>query len=320
MKSAIMHLGIDVAKEKLDVYNPASDTVVTVKNDPLGYRYIRDIARKNKAIVCCEPTGGQEINMIIFLQRSKVPVAYCDGYRVRHYAHASGQLSKNDPIDARIISSFADAIGVRVLNEKDKTQMELRSVFNLYKAYMEMHKMFLNKVTTYDKDMNALLKSEAKRFKDKAVKVLAKCIELINEDSRMKYLLERFMEIDGIGSVTAICIIAELPEIGTMSDSAIAKLVGLAPLEHQSGKMDKTRHIFGGRKSVRCSLYMATVASVKFNHILSAYYSQIRARAPGKKAGKWALVPVMRKLLILMNRLAKDPSFELQKKPRIKAA
>ena len=101
---------------------------------------------------------------------------------------------------------------------------------------------------------------------------------------------------------------------------AIAKLVGAAPMDNQSGKTDKYKHIHGGRKNVRNALYMAAVASVKFNHILGAYYQQVKQRMPGPKASKWALVPVMRKLIHLMNRIARDPNFTPQKKPTIKVA
>ena len=93
-----------------------------------------------------------------------------------------------------------------------------------------------------------------------------------------------------------------------------------APLDHQSGKTDKTKKIFGGRKDVRNCLYMAAIPTIRSNHILGPYYEQVKKRAPGPKAAKWAVVPVLRKLLFLMNRLARDPNFELQLKPQTKAA
>ena len=321
MKSEAMHIGVDVSKEKLDVYNPQTDKVITVPNTAEGFRQIRTLARQSHAIVCCEPTAGYELDMILFLQRFKVTVAYCDGFRVRHYALSLGQFSKNDRIDARMISRFADNSEIRVVSEKDRNQMMLRARWKLYKALVDIHTQLAQKAAVEpDEQIRSLLRSESVRLRCKADKVLAKCIELANGDERMGYLFKRFTEIDGVAARTALAVITGVPEIGTISDGALAKLVGVAPLDNQSGKTDKTKKTFGGRKDVRNSLYMAVIPTIRANHILGPYYWEVKKRMPGSKAAKWAVVPVMRKLLHLMNRLARDPNFELQQRPRIKAA
>lgn len=321
MKSQTMHIGVDVSKEKLDIYNPKTNTVTTEPNSTEGFRNLRAIARKNNAVVCCEPTGGLELEMILFLQKFDIPVAYCDGYRVRHYALATGQFSKNDKVDARMISRYADGADIRILDEKDNDQIELRKRLSLYQAFIDMHVLLAQKASSErDSSIKTMLQTESKRLKSKAMKMMNRCLEIIERNSRMQNLYARSVAIDGIGQATAITVIAEIPEIGTISDEAISKLVGVAPMDHQSGKTDHTKHIYGGRKNVRNALYMAAVASVRFNHILGAYYQSLRSRMPGPKASKWALVPVMRKLIILMNRIARDPDFIPETKPRIKAA
>lgn len=321
MKSETMHIGVDVSKEKLDIYNPKTNTVTTEPNSTEGFRNLRAIAHKNNAVVCCEPTGGLELEMILFLQKFDIPVAYCDGYRVRHYALATGQFSKNDKVDARMISRYADSADIRILDEKDNDQIELRKRLSLYQAFIDMHVLLAQKASSErDSSIKTMLQTESKRLKSKAMKMMNRCLEIIERNSRMQNLYARSVAIDGIGQATAITVIAEIPEIGTISDEAISKLVGVAPMDHQSGKTDHTKHIYGGRKNVRNALYMAAVASVRFNHILGAYYQSLRSRMPGPKASKWALVPVMRKLIILMNRIARDPDFIPETKPRIKAA
>lgn len=321
MKSETMHIGVDVSKEKLDIYNPKTNTVTTEPNSTEGFRNLRAIARKNNAVVCCEPTGGLELEMILFLQKFDIPVAYCDGYRVRHYALATGQFSKNDKVDARMISRYADSADIRILDEKDNDQIELRKRLSLYQAFIDMHVLLAQKASSErDSSIKTMLQTESKRLKSKAMKMMNRCLEIIERNDRMNNLYVRFVAIDGIGPATAITVIAEIPEIGSLSDEAISKLVGVAPMDHQSGKTDHTKHIYGGRKNVRNALYMAAVASIKFNHILGEYYQSLRSRMPGPKASKWALVPVMRKLIILMNRIARDPEFVPETKPRIKAA
>lgn len=321
MKSDVVHIGVDVSKGKLDVYNPNDGTVTEVGNEASGFRRIRDLARRYQAVVCCEPTGGYELDMVLFLQRFKVRVAYCDGYKVRHYAKACGEESKNDKIDARMISLFADNAKVHILGEKDAAQLKLRQRYNLYKTFVDMHVILAQKASSEpNADIRKLLLAESGRLERRAKAMLAKCVELANEDERMEHLLERFVAIDGVGAITALAILAWLPEIGTMSDGAVTKLAGLAPKEGQSGMSDHTRYCSGGRRNVRCALYMACLPAINHNHILGAYYEKVKQRIPGPKAKKWAMVPVMRKLLHLMNRLASDDTFELQKKPRSTAA
>ena len=321
MKSEAMHIGVDVSKEKLDVYNPQADKVITVPNSAEGFRQIRTLARQSHAVVCCEPTAGYELEMILFLQKFKVTVAYCDGFRVRHYALSLGQLSKNDRIDARMISRFADNSEIRVIREKDGDQMALRARWKLYKTLVDIHTQLAQKAAAEpDEQIKSLLRTESVRLRRKADKILEKCVELAEADKRTGYLFKRFTEIDGVAARTALAVIAGVPEIGTISDGALAKLVGVAPLDRQSGKTDRTKKIFGGRKDVRNCLYMAAIPTIRSNRILGPYYEQVKKRAPGPRAAKWAVVPVLRKLLFLMNRLARDPSFELQKKPQFKAA
>lgn len=321
MKFDSVHIGVDVSKEKLDVYNPITKATTSEPNTTVGFRKIREAARKAKAIVCCEPTGGLEFDMVMFLQKYDIPVAYCDGYRVRHYALSTGEFSKNDRIDARMISRFADNTDVRVLCEKDKKQIRLRRLWSLYQTLVETHVILAQKASIEpEKDLKTMLRLESRSLRKKAGKVLESCQKLIDGNEELSRIFTTILLIDGVGQVTALAVLAGVPELGKISDAAVAKLVGAVPMDNQSGKTDKSKHIHGGRKDVRNALYMAAVASVKFNHILGAYYQQVRQRMPGPKASKWALVPVMRKLVHLMNRIARDPSFIPQKKPIIKAA
>ncbi len=321
MKSDIVHIGVDVSSQKLDVYNPVTGVTESFANDVSGFRKIREMARRHKAMVCCEPTGGYELEMVLFMQRFKVPVAYCDGYRVRCYARSRGEFSKNDAVDARMISLFADHSKVNFIGEKDCSELELRRCWKLYQTLNEMHVILAQKASSeHDKTIRALLEKRSKALRRDARKALEKCEEIASGDERMGSIVRRFMLIDGVGPATALAILALLPEIGRLGDGAITKLAGLVPMEDQSGAWDGMRHIFGGRRPLRNALYMASIPAVRFNHILGPYYEKVKERMPGPKASKWALVPVMRKLLLLMNRIARDPDFVPQQKPKSSVA
>ena len=312
MKSDTVHIGVDVSKLKLDIYVPARregarPTTREVGNNIDGFKELRDLARKAEATVCVEPTGGYELELIAFMRKFDVPVAYTDALRVRQFAKAEGNLAKNDRIDAALISRFADKIGVRLLEAQDVEAVELRRKAKFRQTVMESRTAMANRLETeVDPDMRAMLKAQIKsldRLIDKAERL---CLETVGKNERMNTLRERFALVGGVGDLTAISILAGLPEIGTLSDGKLNRLAGIAPEEKQSGTREWRRRICGGRKDVRNALYMAAVASIKWNAILASYYHKKRAEG---HPHKWAIVPTMRKLLSLLNRIARDPGF-----------
>ena len=318
MKSDIVHIGVDVSKEKLDVFVPAHKegmrpTAKEVDNSVAGFREIRDFARKAKATVCVEPTGGYELELIAFLHKFEVQVAYADALRVRQFARAEGCLSKNDAIDAALISRFADKIGVRVLEPQEVESVELKRKAKFRQTMMDSRTAMINRLETeIDSEMKALLKEQIKHMDKVIDKAERLCLETVEKDERMNALRERFTKVGGVGDLTAISILAGLPEIGTLSDGKLNRLVGIAPEEKQSGTKEWQRRIWGGRKDVRNALYMACVASIMWNSILGAYYRKKRAEG---HPHKWAMVPTMRKLLSLLNRIARDPAFTPKTEP-----
>ena len=318
MKSGIVHIGVDVSKEKLDVFVPAQKegmrpTTKGVDNCVAGFREIRDIARKARATVCVEPTGGYELELIAFLHKFEVPVAYADALRVRQFARAEGCLSKNDSIDAALISRFADKIGVRALEEKDVEAVELKRRAKFRQTMSESRTVMINRLETeVDPDMKALLREQIRRMNKLIAKAERLCLATARKNERTNTLCERFTQVGGVGAVTAVSILAGLPEIGTLPDEKLNRLVGISPEENQSGSKDRLRRIRGGRQDVRNALYMAATASLIWNSVLGAYYRKKRAEG---HPHKWAMVPTMRKLLSLLNRIARDPSFSPRPEP-----
>ena len=318
MKSDICHIGVDVSKEKLDVFVPAKKeglrpVTTTLDNGIEGFRELRNLARKAKGTVCVEPTGGYELELIAFLHKFNVPVAYADALRVRQFARAEGCLSKNDSIDAALISRFADKIGVRALEEKDVEAVELKRRAKFRQTMSESRTVMINRLETeVDPDMKALLREQIRRMNKLIAKAERLCLATARKNERTNTLCERFTQVGGVGAVTAVSILAGLPEIGTLPDEKLNRLVGISPEENQSGSKDRLRRIRGGRQDVRNALYMAATASLIWNSVLGAYYRKKRAEG---HPHKWAMVPTMRKLLSLLNRIARDPSFSPRPEP-----
>jgi transposase len=312
MKSDAVYIGVDVSKAKLDVYVPPKKEglrAVTkeLENNIKGLRELRNMAKAANATVCVEPTGGYELELIAFMHKFNVPVAYADALRVRQFAKAEGNLSKNDTIDAALISRFADKIGVRIIEEYEIDAVELKRKTKFRQTLIDSRTVMISKLETeIDKDIRVLINEQIKLLNKLIKKVEVSCIETVNKNQSMKELASRFTEISGVGDITAFSILAGLPEIGTLDDAKLNCLVGIAPVEKQSGAKEWHRKIWGGRKDVRNALYMAAVASIKWNAILGGYYHKKRAEG---HPHKWAIVPTMRKLLSLLNKIARDPRF-----------
>ena len=312
MKSDAVYIGVDVSKAKLDVYVPPKKEglrAVTkeLENNIKGLRELRNMAKAANATVCVEPTGGYELELIAFMHKFNVPVAYADALRVRQFAKAEGNLSKNDTIDAALISRFADKIGVRIIEEYEIDAVELKRKTKFRQTLIDSRTVMISKLETeIDKDIRVLINEQIKLLNKLIKKVEVSCIETVNKNQSMKELASRFTEISGVGDITAFSILAGLPEIGTLDDAKLNCLVGIAPVEKQSGAKEWHRKIWGGRKDVRNALYMAAVASIKWNAILGGYYHKKRAEG---HPHKWAIVPTMRKLLSLLNKIARDPHF-----------
>ena len=310
MKS--VHIGVDVSKEKLDVYVPATKdgdrpTTTEVDNSIEGFRKLRDLARKAKATVCVEPTGGYELELIAFMHKFDVAVAYADALRVRQFARAEGSLSKNDAIDAALISRFADKIGVRLLEEQDVETVELKRKAKFRQTLMDTRTAMICRLETeIDHEMRAMIKEQVRHLDKLIDKAEKSCLETVAKNAEMDALRRRFTLVGGVGDLTAISILAGLPEIGKLPDQKLNRLVGIAPEEKQSGTREWQRKIWGGRKDVRNALYMATTASLVWNSKLKAYYHKKKAEG---HPHKWCMVPTMRKLLSLLNRIARDPNF-----------
>lgn len=313
-----VHIGVDVSKGKLDIFVPAREKnpraeLKTVENNNAGYRIIRDLARKNKAVVCVEPTGGYELGLIAFMLHSKVQVAYTDAARVRQFAKAEGTQSKNDHLDAALISRFADKIGVRLIEAKESDIVELKRKTKLRQTYIDIRTILIGKLEIEtDPDASKMIKSDIARMDRNVKKIEADCRKIVKGNENIARRAARFTQVDGVGETTAVAILAGLPEIGTLKDEELFKMVGLAPIEKQSGTKEWQRRIWGGRKDVRNALYMATQAALTWNSIISSYYWKKRNEG---HSHKWAMVPAMRKLLSLLNRIARDPDFTPRSEP-----
>lgn len=300
------HVGIDCSEAQLDVHIHPCDLAFSVSNDPEGWRELdRRLAEAQAEIVAIESTGGPERDVCRYLLDRSYSLRLVDPYRVRQFAKASGQLAKNDRLDARIIARFVAALPTRPLVR----HKHLERLAELVTARAQL----VGLLTTCQNQARRREDPLVRRIDARRLKAIAADIKRLDQkiaaavaaDAALKAKEDMLRSMKGVGPVLAHTLLALLPELGQLTRKKIAALVGVAPFEDQSGKRQGVRSIQGGRPAVRSALYMAALVAAAHNPVFKRYREQLRAI--GKKP-KVAIVAVMRKMITTLNAMLRDNS------------
>ena len=298
------NIGVDVAKQKIDVsFN--DQRVASFENNLAGFKLLlKEIKDKSQTRVVMEATGGYEKPLAHFLQAQGVAVSIVNAKRVRDYAKALGRLAKNDVIDAKVIRLFADAVNPKLLPTASDTQQALDAQVHRREQLVKQRAMEKQHLETVgNKDAVRSIKRTI-AFLDKEIERIEKALKaLINADSTLTGKVDRLSGVKGIGDITALTLIADLPELGQLTNKEISALVGVAPFCRDSGTLKGKRTTWGGRAQVRSILYMAALSAVQYNHPIKAFYNRLLKNGKTKKV---ALVACMRKLLTVANSMLRN--------------
>lgn len=303
-KTYHFNIGVDIAKQKLDV-SFSDQRGVSFENNLSGFKLLlKEIENKSQTRVVMEATGGYEKPLAHFLQDQGVVVSIVNAKRVRDYAKALGLLAKNDIIDAKVIRMFADAVNPKLSPAANDTQQTLDTLVHRREQLVKQRAMEKQHLETVDnKDAVRSIKRTI-TFLDKEIERIEKAIKtLIKTDSTLTEKVDRLSSIKGIGDITALTLIADLPELGQLTNKEISALVGVAPFCRDSGTQKGKRTTWGGRIQVRSILYMAALSAVQYNPPLKAFYNRLLMKGKTKKV---ALVACMRKLLTVANSMLRN--------------
>lgn len=305
---SILYVGLDVAKLTLQLH--LAGRFHSLANDPKGHaQLLKLLAAHPTAQIICEATGGYEQAPVRVLQTVDIPVSIIEASRVRHFARAQGQRAKTDPIDAAVLTAYGCAIQPAATPTLSATQQQLAAVAQRRRQLIALRTIELNRAEHYTDPFCVRQTRQLQKSLDKQIEQCDQLItNLIAQDATLAQQAKRLQAIAGVGAVTAATVLAEMPELGKLNPQTAAALAGVAPYNYDSGPRQGTRHISGGRQTVRCALYMATLSAVRYDRILKAFYQ--RLRAAGKKP-LVALTACMRKLVVLMNHLLKNDQFQL---------
>jgi transposase len=298
-------VGIDVSMEMLDVAIWPTGETLQVANSPKGFgKLIRKLRFTAVQVVAFEATGGYERGLLKALHAAGLPAARINPARLRDFAKACGTLAKNDRLDALMIARFAATLPPR-LTEMDPAVDALAELVVARRQISETITAVTNQaqhasnglVRRIAQGQIKRLQADLKRLELEIARVVAEHPRFARDDALLR-------SAPGVGPVTSATLLALMPELGKLSNRAIACLAGLAPFDHDSGKLKGKRCIWGGRRPVRDSLYMAALGAVRTRKSPFRPFHQALLDAGKKK--KVALVAVMRKLLVTLNAMLRD--------------
>ncbi len=303
-KNDELFVGIDVAKATLDIAIHGETAVSQQPNDDDGIlAVVERLNGINLTLVVVEASGGWEMNLVAALAAAGLPVAVVNPTRVRYFAKAMGQYAKTDKLDARLLACFAERVRPEVRLLKQGEQARLSQVISRRQQLVKMLTMEKNRCSTTQGEMRTQLDSHIQWLKAEITKLNDKMRQLIDACPQWQAKEMVLRSMPGVGPVTALTLLADLPELGELNRQKIAALVGLAPINKDSGPRQGKRRIFGGRVSVRCVLYMAALSASKTNPVISEFYERLLANGKAKKV---ALTACMRKLLVMLNAMIRD--------------
>jgi transposase len=304
-----IYAGLDIAKRnlQLDLVGRSHD----LPNTAAGHqRLLKLLAQQPGVQVVCEATGGYERDVVAALHQANVPVSVLNPARVRHFARATGQRAKTDHIDAAVLSDYGQKLHPKPTAPRTELEAQLTE---LVRRRVQVLDFLVSQRQQAERLSLPALRRQAqslvRRLERDLAQIETQLRKLRTQASTLGDRVQKLEAITGVGAITALGVLAELPELGTLNRRQSAALAGLAPHPRDSGQWHGRRSIGGGRAPVRRALYMAALVAARSNRQLKAFYQ--RMRLAGKPA-KVALTAVMRKLIVLMNHILKNPNFALQ--------
>src|SRR6266487_1700449 len=262
-----------------------------------------DQAKCSSSALDLRSQRGYERGLLDAAEQNGIKLSRVQANRVRQYARAAGILAKTDKVDARVLCAFGSAMQSEPTVPLSVQQKQLRELETQRRHLSRMLVAEQNRLAQLnDKELQRLTRSLLATLKRQVAAIDARLAGLIAQDQSLKEKAQKLTAIAGVGTRTAVLLLAQMPELGTLNRAQAAALAGLAPFKRDSGTLRGKRTIFGGRRALRCGLYMAALVAARHNLILRNFYQRLRSNG---KPHKVALTAVMRKLILALNQALK---------------
>ena len=299
-----VYVGIDVSKDRLDVAIGEAQTGQAVSNSQLGIRkLVKQMLAQRPKLMVVEATGGYEEAVVMALFEAGLPVALVSPQRVRQYARAKGLLAKTDRLDAQILADYGKHLQPRRFVGKSAERRRLSALVGRRKQLNEMIQAEKNRLRSRDLSLQGSLERVIQCLKAELAAIDQEIEQFLQDHQALEEQEQLLRTAQSIGRVTAATLVADLPELGQLDRKEIAALVGVAPINRDSGRKRGYRKTQGGRPAVRSALYMSALTGIRYNPILKAHYNHLLKRGKEKKV---AITACMRKMLTILNAMMRD--------------
>lgn len=294
------YIGIDVSKHRLDVAGRPDVDSFYVANDPAGIECL--VSRLSKLPcrqIVLEATGGYETAVVHALLADGLPAVVVNPRQVRDFARATGRLAKTDLIDAQVLAHFGEVIQPEPRQMPDAEVLELRA---LVRRRRQLVQMLTAEKNRRRQGLQTSLSRHIEWLECEIASLNAEVQRLVEDSPAWRAQEQLYRSSPGVGKVLSCTLVADLPELGRLNRRQISGLVGVAPLNRDSGLYRGRRQVWGGRSDLRSALYMAALVATRCNRPIRAFYQRLQAAGKPKKL---ALTACMRKLLTMLNAMAR---------------
>ena len=300
--SSLVFVGIDVSQARLDIaVRPGASFSIT-HGEPAIATLVEQLRALSPTLIVLEATGGMEILLTSALANAGLPVVVVNPRQVRDFAKASGHLAKTDALDAQVLAQFAEVMRPQPRPLPDAETRALAALLTRRRQLVEMLRAEKNRLLSAASPIRKRLRTHITWLERELQHLNTHLAEAIRQSPVWREKDELLQSVPGVGPVVTSTLLASLPEPGMLTNKQIAALVGVAPLNRDSGTLRGRRTVWGGRAQVRAVLYMSAIVAARFNPVIRAFYQRL-CRAG--KAKKVALTACMRKLLVILNTMIK---------------
>lgn len=302
--STKIFVGIDVSKAILEVAIWGKDEVLELSNDEEGVQELSSyLMRVQPTLIVLEASGGLEKRATVVLAEKDLPVVVVNPTRVRNFARAGGQYAKTDEIDARVIAHFGQALRPEIRPLRKGIQEHLSSLLVRRRQIVCMLTMEKNRMSSASPDLKESIQRHMAWLESELDGLNQQLCQVVKEDPECERKAALLQSTPGVAVVTSTTLVGQLPELGLVNRQEIAALVGVAPMNRDSGRMRGRRRVFGGRAAIRCTLYMAVLSAIRYNPVIKEFYERLIASG---KENKVAMTACMRKLIVILNAMVRD--------------
>lgn len=299
-----VNIGVDVGKANLDIALHPSGQFYSIPNSEAHIRrFVKILKGYSIERIVVEATGRYEHALVQACDQASLPIIVVNPTSVRRYAQAIGVLAKTDRIDAQVIAKYAATLKPEFRPIPDKTSQKIKDLLTRRSQLLEMSTMEKNRLQILPKTLHRSIKSLLKMLQAQVETITRQIEQEVAKVDHWRIKAEILTSVPGVGKVLTYTLLSDLPELGSLNRKEIAALVGVAPINRDSGKLNGKRTIRGGRHRVRTVMFMAMLSSIQCNPVFKRFYEHLKAQG---KIPKVALVACMRKMIVVLNTMVKN--------------